>query len=125
MERTNLQRIAQNSPNSPTLCMNHAKFAQSTPISQDSLPPVVKLSKFTTFAHFCNFSEIRTIRLVRKLTQAEANNTKFAPFHRVFHLSSRKAKSTPCLSELRENRNLQLQFAKYQFLHNFHLPRTH
>ena len=60
----NLQQIAQNSPNSPTLCKNHAKFTQSMPISQGSLPPVVKLSKFMTFTHFHNFSEIRTIRLV-------------------------------------------------------------
>ena len=47
----NLQRIAQNSHNSPALCKNHVKFVQSMPISQDSLPHVVKLSKFATFVH--------------------------------------------------------------------------
>ena len=34
---------------------NHVKFAQFVPISQGSLPPVLKLSKFTTFAHFSKF----------------------------------------------------------------------
>ena len=48
----NLQRIAQNSHNSPTLVNNYTKFAQSVPISQSSLHTVVKLSKFATFVHF-------------------------------------------------------------------------
>ena len=42
----NLQRIVQNPPNPPPLVHNFTKFAQSVLISQGSLYPLVKLSKF-------------------------------------------------------------------------------
>ena len=51
----NLQQIAQNLLNLPTVTANHAKFAQFASISQDSLYPQVELSNFTIFVYRCNF----------------------------------------------------------------------
>ena len=51
----NLQQIAQNLLNLPTVTTNHAKFMQSVSISQGSLYPWVELSNFTIFVYLCNF----------------------------------------------------------------------
>ena len=51
----NLQKIAQNLLNLPTITANHAKFVQLAPISQGSLYPRVELSNFAIFVYLCNF----------------------------------------------------------------------
>ena len=51
----NLQQIAQNLLNLPTVTTNHAKFMQFAPISQGSLYPRVELSNFAIFMYLCNF----------------------------------------------------------------------
>ena len=51
----NLQQIAQNLLNLPTVTANHAKFAQFASISQGSLYPWVELSNFAIFMYLCNF----------------------------------------------------------------------
>ena len=66
-----LQRIAHNPLNSPILIQNHAKFALSTLISQDSLSPLAKLPKFTTFAHLCIFTDFALFTLAGKQPRLE------------------------------------------------------
>ena len=51
----NLQQIAQNLLNLPTVTANRAKFVQSASISQGSLYPQVELSNFMIFVYLCNF----------------------------------------------------------------------
>ena len=51
----NLQQIAQNLLNLPTVTINHAKFTQFVSISQGSLYPWVELSNFVIFVYLCNF----------------------------------------------------------------------
>ena len=54
----NLQQIAQNLLNLPTVTANHAKFAQFASISQGSLYPRVELSNFAIFVNLCNFVDL-------------------------------------------------------------------
>ena len=61
----NLQQIAQNLLNLPTVGANHAKFAQFASISQGSLYPWVELSNFTIFMYLCNFVDFSFKALVR------------------------------------------------------------
>ena len=51
----NLQQIAQNLLNWPTVTANHAKFMQFASISQGSLYPWVAMSNFAIFMYLCNF----------------------------------------------------------------------
>ena len=53
----NLQQIAQNPLNLPTLTMNQVKFTQSAPISRGSLYPWAKLSKLVTIHTFWQITQ--------------------------------------------------------------------
>ena len=59
----NLQQIAQNLLNLPTVTANHAKFTQFAPISQGFLYPRVELSNFAIFMYLCNFVDFCVIIL--------------------------------------------------------------
>ena len=53
----NLQQIAQNPLNLPSLTVNQAKFTQSAPISQGSLYPRAKLSKLVAIHTFWQITQ--------------------------------------------------------------------